>query len=94
VKINVEDLRLKAGRVNKKITLPIGRKVIGECISFFLNQNAVVGVEKAISILMTFHAIGRAGEAGWVLYNNSYWNTIDNCLWVLWSEPKVGYWII
>ena len=94
VKKYVEDLRLKAGRVNKKITLPIGRKVIGECISFFLNQNAVVGVEKAISILMTFHAIGRAGEAGWVLYNNSYWNTIDNCLWVLWSEPKVGYWII
>jgi hypothetical protein len=90
VKKYVEDVRLKSGRSNKKITLPIGRKVTGECVSFFLKQNTSAGVEKAISMVMTFHAIGRAGEAGWVLYDNAYWNTIDNCLWVLWCEQKVS----
>jgi hypothetical protein len=90
VKKYVEDVRLKSGRSNKKITLPIGRKVTGECVSFFLKQSTSVGVEKAISMVMTFHAIGRAGEAGWVLYDNAYWNTIDNCFWVLWCEPKVS----
>jgi hypothetical protein len=50
VKKYVEDVRLKSGRSNKKITLPIG----------------------------------------WVLYDNAYWNTIDNCFWVLWCEPKVS----
>ena len=59
----VEDVRLKSGRSNKKLTLPIGRKVTGECVSFFLKQNTSAGVEKAISMVMTFHAIGRAGEA-------------------------------
>mmetsp|Transcript_2365 Transcript_2365/g.3211 ORF Transcript_2365/g.3211 Transcript_2365/m.3211 type:complete len:603 (-) Transcript_2365:353-2161(-) len=88
VKKYVEDIRLKAGKTNKKVTLPIGRKVTAECASFFLEQNTSVGVEKCIAIVMTFHAIGRAGEAGWVLYDTAYWNTIDNNLYVLWCEPK------
>lgn len=85
----VEDVRLKAGKSNKKITLPIGRQVTGECVSFFLGQNTPFGVEKSIAVTMTFHAIGRAGEAGWVLYDTAHWNTIENNLWVLWCEPKV-----
>eukprot|EP00597_Dinobryon_sp_UTEXLB2267_P018643 CAMPEP_0201101000 /NCGR_PEP_ID=MMETSP0812-20130820/9809_1 /ASSEMBLY_ACC=CAM_ASM_000668 /TAXON_ID=98059 /ORGANISM="Dinobryon sp., Strain UTEXLB2267" /LENGTH=737 /DNA_ID=CAMNT_0047357619 /DNA_START=21 /DNA_END=2231 /DNA_ORIENTATION=- len=90
VKKYVEDVRLKAGKTNKKVTLPIGRKVTSECVSFFLGQNTVVGVEKTIAIAMTFHAIGRAGEAGWVLYDTAHWNTIENNLYVLWCEPKTS----
>ena len=90
VKKYVEDIRLKAGKTNKKVTLPIGRKVTGECIAFFLGQDTPVAVEKCIAVAMTFHAIGRAGEAGWVLYDTAYWNTIENNLYVLWCEPKVS----
>jgi hypothetical protein len=89
VKKYVSDVRLKAGKPNKKITLPIGRKITGECVTFFLDQNSPAGVEKSIAIAMTFHAIGRAGEAGWATYDTAHWNTIENNLWVLWCEPKV-----
>lgn len=90
VKKHVEDVRLKAGKTIKKVTLPVGRKVTGECVSFFLDQNSPIGVEKCIAVAMTFHAIGRAGEAGWVLYDTAHWNTVDNNLYVLWCEPKVS----
>ena len=89
VRDHIASKRLAAGKTIKRKTLPIARKVCGDCIAFHLKQGSIIGVEKAVSILTTFYAIGRAGEAGWVTYDNAYWNYTESCLYVIWNEPKV-----
>ena len=52
MKINVEDLRLKAGRVNKKITLLIGRKLLESV--FLFSKSKWILINKFDNIIISF----------------------------------------
>ena len=49
VRDHIASKRLAAGKTIKRKTLPIARKVCGDCIAFHLKQGSIFGVEKAVS---------------------------------------------
>ena len=67
---------------------PIGRDILSECILYHFKNNTITGLEAASSLSMTFNAIGRAGEAGWVSYEPAEWNDIEKILYCKWNESK------
>ena len=50
IRDHIVSKRLAAGKIIKRRTLPIARKVCGDCI---VKQGSIIGVGKAVSILTT-----------------------------------------
>lgn len=70
--------------------LPTGREIVGQMTSYFLSLNTPVDIEKACVILSTFLAIGRAGEATWISWNQCYYDTVLRIFVLDWNEMKTS----
>lgn len=66
----------------------IGRVVLADCIEYLLGLNTRIGVEKSIALAITLSTIGRAGEAGWVVYEQGYWDYTNDVLYLMWNDIK------
>jgi len=66
----------------------IGRVVLADCIKYLLGLNTRIGVEKSIALAITLSTIGRAGEAGWVVYEHGYWDYTNDVLYLMWNDIK------
>jgi hypothetical protein len=68
---------------------PLGRFAVQNIIQHYLKKGNMEGVEKAVAVLTDFLSIGRGGEVGYATYAQSYWNEIEQVLYMDWNEPKV-----
>jgi hypothetical protein len=69
---------------------PIGRFGVNNIVLFLLKKGNFDSFTEALQVLVTFLAVGRAGEVGYACWKQSYWNTIENILYIEWNEKKTS----
>lgn len=93
------DVELTVVKRHIELGIPVQDKSepVGRDLLLLLNKIMLlsdVDVTKAIeyraAINLTFSAVGRGGEIGYSSYNLCTWNSVYECLFMLWQEKKTG----
>ena len=68
--------------------MPLGRRFVSEISRYYFRRGAFEDIEKIAAIIVTFSAVGRAGECSYITYSQAEWNSIYEILVLDWNEVK------
>jgi hypothetical protein len=68
----------------------VGREMLRKVAATYLEHNTAEAIYRRFTLVMTFLASGRAGEAATATWNLSSWDCILNNLYFDWSQSKSG----
>jgi len=69
-------------------SMPLGRRIVSEISRYYFRRGAFEDIEKIAAIIVTFSAVGRAGECSYITYSQAEWNSIYEILVLDWNEVK------
>jgi hypothetical protein len=71
---------IKIGMSVENKAFPCGRDAVAKGVKYFLGKNTRDGICKAVYIVTTLLTIGRACEAGWASWNQSFIQSIEGTI--------------
>lgn len=90
VELTVVKRHIELGIPVQEKSEPVGRELLLLLNQIMLSSesDAVKAVEYRAAINLTFAAVGRGGEVGYSSYDLCTWDSVYECLFLLWQEKK------
>ena len=87
---NIRRRQISTGQPISESSLALGRSILTAVSETFMCSGSVESMKRRLAILMTFHAVGRAGESACSTWTSAVWDRDLGNLLINWNEMKTG----
>ena len=87
---NIRRRQISTGQPISESSLALGRSILTAVSETFMRSGSVESMKRRLAILMTFHAVGRAGESACSTWTSAVWDRDLGNLLINWNEMKTG----
>jgi hypothetical protein len=90
VEKTVNRRQIQNGLPISESSLPIGRNLLFALCETFMKDGKVEAMKRRLAVVMTFLAVGRAGEVACSTWTSAAWDRDLDNLMMEWNEIKTG----
>lgn len=87
---NCRRRQIATGQPISESSLALGRTILTAVSETFMQCGSAESMKRRLAILMTFHAVGRAGESACSTWTSAVWDRDLGNLLINWNELKTG----